>query len=436
MDRALTGSPRRRASSSGPCTSCAGRCPRSRTASSPTRRSRAEIERFHAAVETREGAAAPACASAPSATPAPRRRRSSTCRSRCSTIATLLSRSSRYIRQNLGAEKAFDVVLHRVARSSFARHAPPMMRERVGDLTDVHIRVLSILLGLPDHDPVDVPEGRERDPRHARPDAEPHRAARSRRDRRDRDRCRHAHVARRDPRALARAARRRRTARRDDASRAAASTRCSTASTGTLVIESDGCRESRRSGTAREREARDEAELRAARDRRAGHDATACASCFARTSTCPRRPSSPRHSGAEGVGLMRTEFLVVGRATMPDEEEQYRAYRRVVEAFDGQPGRHPHVRHRRRQAARRRLSDRGEPVPRLARDPHVPRRAGAVQDAAARAAARGAARRRAHHAAARRHRRRGARGARAARRGRGGARRARRPVPRATCRSA
>jgi phosphotransferase system enzyme I (PtsI) len=34
---------------------------------------------------------------------------------------------------------------------------------------------------------------------------------------------------------------------------------------------------------------------------------------------------------------MRTEFLVVGRATMPDEEEQYRAYRRVVEAFDGHP---------------------------------------------------------------------------------------------------
>src|SRR5204862_2857087 len=41
--------------------------------------------------------------------------------------------------------------------------------------------------------------------------------------------------------------------------------------------------------------------------------------------------------GAEGVGLMRTEFLVVGRATMPDENEQYMAYRRVVEAFDGKP---------------------------------------------------------------------------------------------------
>jgi phosphotransferase system enzyme I (PtsI) len=42
-------------------------------------------------------------------------------------------------------------------------------------------------------------------------------------------------------------------------------------------------------------------------------------------------------SGAEGVGLMRTEFLVVGRANMPDEEEQYRAYKRVVEAFGGRP---------------------------------------------------------------------------------------------------
>ena len=43
------------------------------------------------------------------------------------------------------------------------------------------------------------------------------------------------------------------------------------------------------------------------------------------------------NSGSDGVGLMRTEFLVVGRAAMPDEEEQYRAYRKVIEAFDGQP---------------------------------------------------------------------------------------------------
>src|SRR6478609_1604937 len=62
------------------------------------------------------------------------------------------------INQNLGAEKAFDLVLIEW-RQNFARHAQPMIRERVGDLTDVHIRVLSILLGLPDHDPVDLPKG-------------------------------------------------------------------------------------------------------------------------------------------------------------------------------------------------------------------------------------------------------------------------------------
>jgi len=37
--------------------------------------------------------------------------------------------------------------------------------------------------------------------------------------------------------------------------------------------------------------------------------------------------------GAQGVGLFRTEFLVVGRATLPDEEEQYEGYRKVAETF-------------------------------------------------------------------------------------------------------
>jgi phosphotransferase system enzyme I (PtsI) len=37
--------------------------------------------------------------------------------------------------------------------------------------------------------------------------------------------------------------------------------------------------------------------------------------------------------GADGIGLFRTEFLVVGRTTMPSEEEQYAAYRDVAEAF-------------------------------------------------------------------------------------------------------
>src|SRR6185437_10666419 len=42
-------------------------------------------------------------------------------------------------------------------------------------------------------------------------------------------------------------------------------------------------------------------------------------------------------SGADGVGLMRTEFLVIGRTAMPEEDEQYRAYRRVLEPVGGYP---------------------------------------------------------------------------------------------------
>jgi phosphocarrier protein FPr len=42
-------------------------------------------------------------------------------------------------------------------------------------------------------------------------------------------------------------------------------------------------------------------------------------------------------AGCEGVGLLRTEFLFVGRDTIPDEEEQERAYRDAAEALDGRP---------------------------------------------------------------------------------------------------
>lgn len=40
--------------------------------------------------------------------------------------------------------------------------------------------------------------------------------------------------------------------------------------------------------------------------------------------------------GAQGVGLFRTEFLVIGRRVIPSEREQHDAYRRVAEAFPGQ----------------------------------------------------------------------------------------------------
>ena len=43
-------------------------------------------------------------------------------------------------------------------------------------------------------------------------------------------------------------------------------------------------------------------------------------------------------AGAVGVGLFRTEFLFMGRnGKLPDEEEQYLAYRRAVEGMQGLP---------------------------------------------------------------------------------------------------
>jgi phosphoenolpyruvate-protein phosphotransferase len=42
-------------------------------------------------------------------------------------------------------------------------------------------------------------------------------------------------------------------------------------------------------------------------------------------------------AGAEGVGLMRTEFLFLGRETPPSEDEQFAAYRQMIEALNGLP---------------------------------------------------------------------------------------------------
>jgi multiphosphoryl transfer protein len=42
-------------------------------------------------------------------------------------------------------------------------------------------------------------------------------------------------------------------------------------------------------------------------------------------------------AGADGVGLLRTEFLFLDRGAMPDEEEQYQAYLGVARALKGRP---------------------------------------------------------------------------------------------------
>ena len=42
-------------------------------------------------------------------------------------------------------------------------------------------------------------------------------------------------------------------------------------------------------------------------------------------------------NGGEGVGLYRTEFLYMGAKDWPNEEEQYEAYKKVLEAMGGRP---------------------------------------------------------------------------------------------------
>ncbi|MGZ9848699.1 phosphoenolpyruvate--protein phosphotransferase [Macrococcus psychrotolerans] len=42
-----------------------------------------------------------------------------------------------------------------------------------------------------------------------------------------------------------------------------------------------------------------------------------------------------KNNGAEGIGLYRTEFLYMGRDTMPSEDEQFEAYKKVLSEMDG-----------------------------------------------------------------------------------------------------
>jgi len=49
----------------------------------------------------------------------------------------------------------------------------------------------------------------------------------------------------------------------------------------------------------------------------------------------PDEIARARRLGAEGIGLFRTEFLVIGHREIPTEEEQFQAYRSALEAFPG-----------------------------------------------------------------------------------------------------
>lgn len=53
--------------------------------------------------------------------------------------------------------------------------------------------------------------------------------------------------------------------------------------------------------------------------------------------TSAQQGKAALEAGAEGIGLMRTEFLFMDRDTPPDEEEQYQTYRELVEIMAGRP---------------------------------------------------------------------------------------------------
>ena len=247
--------------------------------------------------------------------------------------SALLDEVESYIRQNLDADKAFDVVMLEW-RQKFARSAAPMLRERVSDLTDVHIRVLSVLMHLPDHDPVDVPKG-------TNAILVTHDLTPSLTLQLDREaiaglatdsgtRTSHVAILARSLGIPAVVGLRDATSRLQGGESAVLD-----ASSGLLVLNpSPNELEAFRSRAAAQ--ARSDAEMARYTDVEAittdGVRLTLRANV-----DLPEEAESAAHSGADGVGLMRTEFLVVGRATMPDEDEQYRAYRRVVEAFNGHP---------------------------------------------------------------------------------------------------
>jgi phosphotransferase system enzyme I (PtsI) len=237
------------------------------------------------------------------------------------------------IRQNIGAERAFEIVMFEWSQR-FAHAPQPMLRERVGDLKDVEIRVLTLLLDLPDHDPVDLPKG-------ANAILVTHDLTPSLTVQLDRTAIaaiatdtgtRTSHVA-----ILARslglpAIVGLRTATQQLNGR---ETAILDGSTGLLAInpshtDIDAYRERARQEALAEEELKHLAALDAV--------TTDDVRITLRANVdLPEEADLAATSGAEGVGLMRTEFLVVGRASMPDEDEQYRAYKRVVEAFEGRP---------------------------------------------------------------------------------------------------
>ena len=245
----------------------------------------------------------------------------------------MIGRVDGLIRQNLAAESAFEITMLDL-RHHFARHASPMMRERVGDLADVQIRVLSLLLGLPDHDPVDVPKG-------ANAILVTHDLTPSLTVQLDREaiaaiatdagtRVSHVAILARSLGIPAVVGLRDATSRLHTGEMAILDGAAGTISVNPTAdeIQHFNERSQREAMLTKELELLRSAESVPVDGQRLVLRANV---------DFPEEADFAARSGAEGVGLMRTEFLVVGRTTMPDEEEQFRAYKKVAESFGGAP---------------------------------------------------------------------------------------------------
>jgi phosphotransferase system enzyme I (PtsI) len=237
------------------------------------------------------------------------------------------------ITQNFAAVKAVDLVMLEW-RQHFARHQHAMLRERVGDLTDVHIRLLSILLGLPDHDPVDVRKG-------ANAILITHDLTPSLTVQLDREaiaaiateegtRTSHVAILARSLGLPAIVGLRGAVSALKGGERVILD-----GSTGMLLVGPTD----EEVAAATERAAAESEAYAALAELTAAEAVTFDGTPIVLRANVdlPEEAKAAAASGADGVGLMRTEFLVVGRASMPDEEEQYQEYKAVIDAFGGRP---------------------------------------------------------------------------------------------------
>jgi phosphotransferase system enzyme I (PtsI) len=238
-----------------------------------------------------------------------------------------------FIRERRAAEHAFDLVMLEWRRR-FGRASAPMLRERVGDLMDLHIRVLGILLALPDSDPVDLPKG-------SNAILVTHDLTPSLTVQLDRDAI--AAIATDEGTSTSHVAILARSlglpavvGLRDATTRLRGNERVVLdGSTGVLVVnptDEEIALARLRADQAAVLEESLRAQVNVAAQLDGGERIWLRANV-----DMPEESEIAAASGADGVGLMRTEFVVLGRAAMPDEDEQYRAYRRVVDAFAGKP---------------------------------------------------------------------------------------------------